>query len=48
MTFAAPVLGLCHSAGGELEQIQFLLGHRSVGDHGEVSRFPAADRARSQ
>jgi integrase len=21
---------LCHSAGGELEQIQFLLGHRSV------------------
>jgi integrase len=22
--------GLCHSAGGELEQIQFLLGHRSV------------------
>ena len=22
--------GLCHAAGGELEQIQFLLGHRSV------------------
>jgi integrase len=22
---------LCHSAGGELGQIQFLLGHRSVG-----------------
>ncbi|WP_423201742.1 tyrosine-type recombinase/integrase [Edaphobacter modestus] len=21
---------LCHAAGGELEQIQFLLGHRSV------------------
>ncbi len=21
---------LCHSAGGEIEQIQFLLGHRSV------------------
>src|ERR1035438_4703986 len=24
------VFRICHSAGGELEQIQFLLGHRSV------------------
>ncbi len=24
------VPGLCHQAGGELEQIQFLLGHMSV------------------
>jgi integrase len=28
-TCIAPVLG-CHLAGGELEQIQFLLGHASV------------------
>jgi site-specific recombinase XerD len=30
MICAAPVHRLCHLAGGELEQIQFLLGHASV------------------
>lgn len=29
-TCVAHALGLCHLAGGELEQIQFLLGHASV------------------
>jgi hypothetical protein len=28
--FDAPVLRLCHLAGGELDQIQFLLGHLSI------------------
>jgi len=32
---------LCHSAGGELEQIQFLLGHRSVEDHGAIPGIAA-------
>jgi len=30
MTCAEPALKLCHTSGGELEQIQFLLGHVSV------------------
>ncbi len=30
MISAGPCAKLCHSAGGELEQIQFLLGHVSV------------------
>lgn len=30
MTCAEPVTKLCHDRGGELEQIQFLLGHASV------------------
>jgi hypothetical protein len=30
MIFGAPARDLCHLAAGELEQIQFLLGHVSV------------------
>ena len=30
MTCAEPALKLCHTSGGELEQIQLLLGHSSV------------------
>ena len=30
MTFAAPCAKLCRAAGGELEQIQLLLGHASI------------------
>ena len=30
MTVVERAPGLCHVAGGELEQIQFLLGHVSV------------------
>jgi Phage integrase family len=33
---------LCHSAGGELEQIQFLLGHRSVET---TKRYPGSRRS---
>ena len=30
MTFAGHAPSLCHTSGGELEQVQFLLGHVSV------------------
>ena len=34
---------LCHAAGGELEQIQFLLGPYLHSDDGTVSRLQAAN-----
>ena len=34
---------LCHSAGGELEQIQFLLGHVFDPNDGTISRLQAAN-----
>jgi hypothetical protein len=39
---------LCHSAGGELEQIQFLLGTSVCGDHRKIPWLPTEDRARGQ
>jgi hypothetical protein len=33
---------LCHAAGGELEQIQFLLGHVSIQTHGAIPWLQAA------
>jgi integrase len=33
---------LCHQAGGELDQIQFLLGHVSILDDGAIPRVQAA------
>src|SRR5205814_6971755 len=35
---------LCHSSGGELEQIQFLLGHASVPDDRTLSRLQTESR----
>ena len=39
---------LCHLAGGELEQIQFLLGHVSVQTTGNISRLPTTPTRCSQ
>jgi hypothetical protein len=35
---------LCHDRGGELEQIQFLLGHASVQNNGTLTRLQAESR----
>ena len=37
---------LCHASGGELEQIQFLLGHISVQNNGALSWLQTADSFR--
>jgi integrase len=39
---------LCYAAGGELEQIQFLLGHVSILTHRTISRLQTADSRCSQ
>jgi site-specific recombinase XerD len=36
---------LCHTNGGEIEQIQFLLGHASVQKNGALPWLPAEPRA---
>jgi integrase len=36
---------LCHTNGGEIEQIQFLLGHASVQTNGALPWLPAERRA---
>lgn len=39
---------LCHSAGGELDQIQFLLGQCLDSNHGALSRLQAANQSGCQ